>query len=186
MLACFVADAKIHGQGEQCSQGKAARRQFQLEHGGEQVKAGQGFKIGNGGFHDPVHRIGRDGGPAECCLVDGVVDNPGGAIDAQGFEMQPENGGLHHLVQLLVLHGLPQSDTAERQKRGQGEATEYLLIQIAGDKQRVLLLPLEQRVSGRIADEKGEGNAGNENQDEGYPGEKARQSEGQAFMIGRG
>ena len=59
--------------------------------------------------------------------------------------MQPVNGGLHHFVQLLVLHGLTQGNAAEGQKCRQGKTPVYLMIEIGRHQAGVILLAQKKR-----------------------------------------
>ena len=86
-FAGALADAEIHGQGEHGPQRVAAVRDLEHEHGGKHVDAGESLKEGDARTHDAFHRRGRDVGPAQFHLIDGVVDDPVGPIDAQGFQM---------------------------------------------------------------------------------------------------
>ena len=99
--------------------------------------------------------------------------------------MQAEDGGLHHVVELLVLHALAQGDSPEGEERGQREPAVNLLVQVAGHEHGVLLLPEQQGVARGVADEKGQHHAGGEDQDEGNPREEPRQAERQIRVFGR-
>ena len=183
-FAGALADAEIHGQGEHGPQRVAAVRDLEHEHGGKHVDAGERLKEGDARTHDAFHRRGRDVGPAQFHLIDGVVDDPVGPIDAQGFQMQAEDGGLHHIVELLVLHTLAQGDAPEREEGRQREPAVDLLVQVAGHEHGVLLLAEQQRVACGIADEKGQHHAGSKDQDKRYPREEPGQPERQALVHG--
>ena len=183
-FAGALADAEIHGQGEHGPQRVTAVRDLEHEHGGKHVDAGERLKEGDARTHDAFHRRGRDVGPAQFHLIDGVVDDPVGPIDAQGFQMQAEDGGLHHIVELLVLHTLAQGDAPEREEGRQREPAVDLLVQVAGHEHGVLLLAEQQRVACGIADEKGQHHAGSKDQDKRYPREEPGQPERQALVHG--
>ena len=183
-FAGALADAEIHGQGEHGPQRVAAVRDLEHEHGGKHVDAGERFKKGDARTHAAFHRRGRDVGPAQFHLIDGVVDDPVGPIDAQGFQMQAEDGGLHLIVELLVLHTLAQGDAPEREEGRQREPAVDLLVQVAGHEHGVLLLAEQQRVACGIADEKGQHHAGSKDQDKRYPREEPGQPERQALVHG--
>ena len=97
--------------------------------------------------------------------------------------MQAEDGGLHHVVKLLILHGLTQGDAPEREEGGQGEAAVYLLVEVAGHEHSVLLLAQKKGIARGIADEEGQKDAARQDKDEGNPREKTGQAKRQPLVV---
>jgi len=100
-------------------------------------------------------------------------------IDAQPVHGQPLDNRLHHGIEALILLLLTQGYAPVFQDGRHSETLKNLVIQIFGEQSRELLLPLHKGLPGRVGNEEGERQTGQENHGQRTPGKRTRITERQ-------
>ena len=156
------------------AQGEAARRQMKGEQGPPEGNFGLNGIAGHVRKPDPGHFRRSQALGANEVGVQGIGDGRVVGVNAQIINAQTVQQGRNDLVQGLETGGLiQQGKSPAANNQGQGVTLVNLMVQVFGHKQGVVFLALQQRVPGGIGDNHRNGQAGEQDQAHGDPGQQA-------------